>query len=135
MGSAIAAFREAASVDPDNLDAMERLAAALHRSGQAAEAKALFESVVARAPDRPAPQLSLAMLDLEAGRPREAIVRLQRIRSGWPGAYRAECFLGEAFLAIDDRTRSREAYSACASKAPPGDPLGDVARRALSTSK
>jgi arylsulfatase A-like enzyme/Flp pilus assembly protein TadD len=133
--SAIAAFREAATVDPDNLDAMERLAALLHRSGRNAEARTLFESVASRAPARPAPQLSLAMLDMEAGRPREAIARLQRIRDGWPGAYRAECYLGEAFLSIDDRVRSREAYAACAAKAPPGDPMADVARRALSRAK
>lgn len=135
MESAVAAFREAASVDPDNLDAIERLAAVLHRSGRAPEAKALFESVVSRAPGRPAPQLSLAMLDMEADRPREAIARLERIRSGWAGAYRAECYLGEAYLAIGDRPRSRAAYEACVAKAPPGDPVADAARRALSSPK
>jgi tetratricopeptide (TPR) repeat protein len=135
MDNAIAAFREAASVDPENLDVIERLAAVLHRSGQNAEAGKLFQSVVSRAPDRPAPQLSLAILDLEAGRSRDAIARLERIRQGWPGAYRAECYLGEAYLSIDDRQRSREAFAACAATAPPGDPLADVARRALSRNR
>jgi arylsulfatase A-like enzyme/predicted Zn-dependent protease len=135
MREAAAAFREAVRVDPENLDAVERLAAALHRAGDAAEAKRFFESVVARAPERPAPHLSLAMIDLEAGRPREAIARLERIRSGWPGAYRAEYFLGEAYQAIGDQTRARGAYEACAAQAPAGDPLGTLARRALSRSK
>lgn len=128
---AIAAFREAARADPENLDARERLAAMLHRAGEAAEAKALFESVVVEAPDRPAPHLSLAILDLESGRTREAIARLQRIRRGWAGAYRAECYLGDAFRAIDDRTQAREAYAACVANAPAGDPLAGAARRAL----
>lgn len=132
---AIAAFREATTVDPDNLDAIERLAALLHRAGRNGEARQLFERVATRAPARPAPQLSLAMLDLEAGRPRDAIARLQRIRDGWPGAYRAECYLGEAFLSVHEPVRSRQAYAACLEKAPPGDPLADVARRALSGAK
>lgn len=132
---AIAAFREATTVDPGNLDALERLGALLHRSGRNDEARQLFERVATRAPARPAPQLSLAMLDLEAGRPRDAIARLQRIRDGWPGAYRAECYLGEAFLSVQEPVRSREAYAACLEKAPRGDPLADVARRALSGAK
>jgi tetratricopeptide (TPR) repeat protein len=128
--AALNAFQEAAGLDPGNLDVIERLGAALHRDGRLAEARARFESVVASAPDRRAPQLSLAILDLESGRPGDAAARLERLRDGWPGAYQAQFYLGEAYRQLGDAARARAAYEAAASMAPAGDPIAGAARRA-----
>ncbi len=135
MTGAITAFREAAAVEPANLDAAERLAAALHRAGRDDEARSRFEAIIAAASDRPAPHLSLAILDLDRGRAADAAARLERIRRGWPGAYRADFHLGEAYRRLGDSARARDAYAACVAAAPPDDPIVPVARRALAALK
>lgn len=132
---AIAAFQEAASIDPTNLDIAERLAAVLHRAGRVDEARRMFESVVAVAPDRREPQLSLAILDLEAGRLHDAVDRLERMGQDWPGAYRAQYYLGEAYRGLGDRVRARNAYAACLGGAPPTDPIVPVVRHVLALLK
>jgi arylsulfatase A-like enzyme/tetratricopeptide (TPR) repeat protein len=128
---AAAAFREAAAVDPSNLNVVERLAAVLHRSGQLDEARSLFQSVVAQGPEHVTALLSLGVLELEAGRVDEAIGCLERVPAGWAGAYRAAYYLGEAYRRIGDPARARAAYARCASTAPAGDPLAGAARGAL----
>lgn len=128
--AAIAAFEEAAAAEPANLDVLERLGAALHQAGRREEARSRFEAVVAAAPERRAPRLSLALLDLEAGRVREAAASLERISEGWPGAYQAQFYLGEAYRRLGETQRARAAYEAAAAAAPPGDPVATAARRA-----
>jgi len=132
---AIAAFEEAASIDPTNLDITERLAAVLHRAGRVDEARRMFESVVAMAPNRPEPQLSLAVLDVEAGRLHDAVDRLERIGRDWPGAYQAQFYLGEAYRGLGDRVRARNAYMVCLGGAPPTDPIVPAVRHALALLK
>ena len=132
---AIAAFQEAASLNPTNLDITERLAAVLHRAGRVDEARRMFESVVTAAPDRPEPQLSLAILDLEANRLQDAADRLERIPKDWPGAYRTQYYLGEAYRGLGDRARARNAYAACLAGAPSADPIVPVVRHALALVK
>ena len=132
---AIAAFEEAASIDPTNLDITERLAAVLHRAGRVDEARRMFESVVAMAPNRPEPQLSLAVLDIEAGRLHDAVDRLERIGRDWPGEYQAQFYLGEAYRGLGDRVRARNAYMACLGGAPPTNPIVPAVRHALALLK
>ncbi|HMK21976.1 MAG TPA: tetratricopeptide repeat protein, partial [Terriglobales bacterium] len=128
---ALAAFQEAASLDPSNLDVAERLAAVLHQAGRTNEARQIFEFVVKSAPDRPEPQLSLAMIDLEAGHLPDAVSRLERIRQGWPGAYRAQYLLGEAYHRLGDNQQARAAYQKCLAEAPRSDPIVPAAREGL----
>ena len=128
---AVAAFREAVTLDPSNLDVLERLAAVLHRSGQIDAARRTFQSVVGRDPQRATAWLSLGILELEAGRIPEAIGSLERASAGTSAAYRAEYYLGEAYLRAGDRAKARAAYARCATTAPAGDPLGGAARVAL----
>lgn len=135
MAGAIAAFRQAADAEPSDLDAAERLAAALHRAGQVEEARSRFEAIVAAAPERPAPQLSLAILDLDRGRAADAAARLERIPHGWAGTYRVAFYLGEAYRRMGDGTRARDAYAACVAASPPDDPIVPIARRALAALK
>jgi tetratricopeptide (TPR) repeat protein len=118
-------------VDPSNLDVAERLAAALHRSGRLDEARALFQSVLNRDPRRLTALLSLGVLDLEAGRVETAIAELERIPTQWPGSYRADYYLGEAYGRVGNRPHAREAYTRCIAGAPPGDPIAVAAREAL----
>jgi len=124
----LAAFQEASKLDPSNLDIAERLAAVLHQAGRTDEAKQMFEFVVKSAPDRPEPQLSLAMIDLEEGRLQDAVSRLRGIPRDWDGAYRTQYFLGEAYERLGDRPQARAAYSACLAEAPRSDPLASAAR-------
>lgn len=135
MAGAIAAFREAADAEPADVDAAERLAAALHRAGRNDEARSRFEAIIAAAPDRPAPHLSLAILDLDRGRAADAAARLERIQRGWAGAYRVAFYLGEAYRRMGDGVRARDAYAACVAAAPPDDPIVPIARRAIAALK
>ena len=128
IDQSLAAFQEAAKLDPSNLDIAERLAAVLHQAGRTNEAKQMFEFVVKSAPDRPEPQLSLAMIDLEEGRLQDAVSRLQSIPRDWDGAYRTQYFLAEAYERLGDRQQARAAYSACLAEAPRSDPLASAAR-------
>jgi arylsulfatase A-like enzyme/Flp pilus assembly protein TadD len=131
--AAIEALNEAATLDPANLDVLERLGAALHRAGRADDARARFTAVLAADGNRPLAHMGIAMIDLEAGRPREAAARLERLASGWPGAYQAQFYLGEAYHRLGDTARARAAYAASIAAAPPGDQVTNAARRALAT--
>jgi choline-sulfatase len=131
VGGALAAFQEAATIDPSDLDVAERLAAVLDQAGHTDEARHLFEFVVRSAPDRPEPQLSLAMIDLEAGHPQDAVSRLERFGRDWSGAYRAQYLLGEAYRRLGDRQRARAAYLECLAEAPHSDPIVPAARQGL----
>ena len=128
---ALAAFQEAANLDPSNLDVAERLAAVLHQAGRADEARKIFEFVVKSAPSRPEPQLSLAMIDFEAGHLQDAVSRLESIRRSWAGAYRAQYLLGEAYHRLGDSERARAAYQECLAEAPRSDPIVPAARKGL----
>ena len=128
---ALAAFQEASNLDPSNLDVAERLAAVLHQAGRTDEAKQIFEFVVKSAPDRPEAQLSLAMIDFEAGHLQDAVSRLESIRRGWDGAFRAQYLLGEAYHRLGDTERARAAYLECLAEAPRSDPLVSAARQGL----
>jgi len=131
--AAVDALTEAATLDPSNLDVLERLGAALHRAGRPDDARRRFMTVLAADPNRPLAHMGVASIDLEAGRARDAAARLQPLASGWPGAYQAQFYLGEAYRRLGDAARARDAYAASIAAAPPGDPVKDAARRALAT--
>ena len=130
---ALDTFQEAANLDPSNLDIAERLAAVLQQAGRTDAAKQMFEFVLKSAPNRPEPQLSLAMIDLEQGHLQDAFSRLESIPQAWAGAYRAQYFLGEAYNRLGDRNRARAAYLQYLAQAPHSDPLVSAARDRLST--
>jgi arylsulfatase A-like enzyme/Flp pilus assembly protein TadD len=131
--AAVDALTEAATLDPSNLDVVERLGAALHRAGRPDDARRRFMAVLAADPNRPLAHMGVASIDLEAGLARDAAARLQPLASGWPGAYQAQFYLGEAYRRLGDAARARDAYAASIAAAPPGDPVKDAARRALAT--
>ncbi len=128
---ALASFQEAATAEPENLDIRERVAAILHQAGRLDEARGVFESVLAAAPARPEPKLSLAILDLEEGHLQEAAVRLKQIPATWSGSYRVQFYLGEVYRTSGDATNARRAYTMCLAIAPPNDPIVLAARHAL----
>ncbi len=109
------------------------MAAILHQTGHVEEARRLFQSVVSRSPDRPEPQLSLALLDLEAGHARAAVDRLNQIRRDWPGAFMVQFYLGESYRQLGATAQAREAYTRCLSEAPAQAPIVPAARAALAT--
>jgi arylsulfatase A-like enzyme/Tfp pilus assembly protein PilF len=131
MLEAQGAFEQALALNPQATDALERLGALLHRMGKRREARARFEAVLAREAARRAPKLSLAILDLEDGRPRQAIERLEKIAEGWEGAHQAQYYLGEARLAVGDAAGARRAYESAVRLAPAGDPIRELAAARL----
>lgn len=128
---AAAAFDRALELAPDNADILERLGAVRHRLGDRMAARAAFERVLVLDPPRQAPRLSLAILDLEDGRPQRAAARLEPIGTGWPGAYQAQFYLAEARRATGDAEGARQAYEACLATAPAGSPVRAAAARNL----
>ncbi|HYD11426.1 MAG TPA: sulfotransferase [Allosphingosinicella sp.] len=87
---ALADFEGAAAVDPDNLIALDGLAALALRRGAAAEARELAARVLAREPGWPGAVLTLAGADLAEGKPEAAEAALAAL-------------LGDARLAPVDR--------------------------------
>jgi tetratricopeptide (TPR) repeat protein len=128
---AVAAFDRALELSPDDADILERLGAVRHRLGDRAAARAAFERVLVLDPPRQAPRLSLAILDLEDGRPQRAAARLAPIGTGWPGAYQAQFYLAEARRASGDAEGARQAYEACLAMAPADSPVRAAAARQL----
>jgi predicted Zn-dependent protease len=103
----------------------------MHRAGDRRAARAEFERVIRQAPDRPAPQLSLGIIELEDSRPARAVQRLEPIAGGWEGAPHALFYLGEAKIALRDPGGARRAYEACVALLPAQDPMAVEARRRL----
>ncbi len=94
--AAIAQYEKLVALAPHDLDAHERLGALLHRAGRIVEARARFEQVLQADPQRRAPALSLAIIELEADNVDEAIKLLEPITEGWPGAPTARAYLEDA---------------------------------------
>ena len=87
---AIAAYRRALDLDPDNLDTERGLATALLADGQLDEALKLFNEVVAAEPQDAQSQIHISEIQRRQGHYEDALATLEKAKPLAPGLPRAE---------------------------------------------
>lgn len=101
-GPAMAAFREAARIDPFYAEAHGNLGQLLQDLGRADEAKAAFREAVACAPALTSALIGLAVLQTKGGHPARALPLLERALKTRPDQVAALTALGNAHTQLRD---------------------------------
>lgn len=91
------AFHRAHEIDPENTKVLALLGLAYFRANQFAEARPIYEELVARAPDDASGQLNLGLVYLKLGEGDAAIEALEASRALDPSQGRAISYLGLAY--------------------------------------
>ncbi|TMQ10481.1 MAG: tetratricopeptide repeat protein [Deltaproteobacteria bacterium] len=103
------AFRGALVLEPDNPRVLALLALSYFRSNAFAEARAIYEQLVERAPTDASHRLNLGLVHLKLNDPERAIAALETSRALDPSQGRAVSYLGLAYARAG---RYAEAYRA-----------------------
>jgi tetratricopeptide (TPR) repeat protein len=125
---AIALYREALALTPDDASILAALAEAHHRIGDDDSALFFARSAARRDPGRPGGGLLVADLLLAMGDTGEALAELDRLSNAFPDDDDVLSSLAEALVRAEQPTRAREAFRTLADRNR-GDPV--VLRRLL----
>ena len=112
--TAVALLRRALDLNPDDVTSLSNLGIAYTALGLAEDARATFEMVLRRDPDRVPALEHLALLELEQERWAEAIATASRALTLAPTSIIARGALGVAYVGAGDRLRAFEQYRALA---------------------
>jgi tetratricopeptide (TPR) repeat protein len=119
---AIALYREALALTPDDASILAALAEAHHRIGDDDSALFFARSAASRDPGRPGGGLLIADLLLATGDTGEALAELDRLSNAFPDDDDVLRSLAEALVRAEQPTRAREAFRTLADRNP-GDPV------------
>ncbi|MEZ4767713.1 MAG: glycosyltransferase family 39 protein [Caldilineales bacterium] len=128
--SALAAYRRAADLWPDNVEARVRLGEALLLSGDAGAASKELGAAVSLAPDHFWARRFLGQAYLQLGEPRQAALEFAAALAIDPTAVDTYVLLGDARAAYRDRRGASDAYSRFLELAP-DSPLAEQVQRRL----
>jgi Flp pilus assembly protein TadD len=112
--TAVALLRRALDLNPDDVTSLSNLGIAYTALGLAEDARATFEMVLRRDPDRVPALEHLALLEVEQERWAEAIAMASRALTLAPTSIIARRTLGVAYAGAGDRLRAFEQYRALA---------------------
>jgi Flp pilus assembly protein TadD len=107
---ALSMYMTAAASAPDNIDLQVRCADALARQGKIDEARRLLGERLRARPGQPDLTRALALIDLVAGRPAQAIAGLDRVLAGNPGDMRALVDKGVALDLLGQHAAAQAIY-------------------------
>jgi Flp pilus assembly protein TadD len=115
---ALSMYMTAAASAPDNIDLQLRCADALARRGKIGEARRLLEERLRARPGQSDLTRALALIDLVAGRPAQAIAGLDRVLAGNPGDMRALVDKGVALDLQGQHAAAQAIYQQALATAP-----------------
>jgi len=91
-------------------DQLLELATERHRAGDLAEARRLYQQALKREPNHPAALVRSGLLEMQDGKPQEAVVRIEKAIAAAPGESRYPFVLGELLASMQRWPEAATAY-------------------------